>query len=75
MEWDRPFFLSRGAVKALWQSTQHTAANGTGQYALPTPQATRQSTAHPQVDALPQRVSCWEKQSKHGVLRLSDPPA
>lgn len=28
MEWDKLFFLFQGAMKVLWQSTQHSAADG-----------------------------------------------
>lgn len=51
MDWDKPFFLSQVAIKALRQSTR-LLANGTGRYTLPTPQANGQSTAHLQMETL-----------------------
>lgn len=56
MEQDKPFFLFQGAMKALWQSTEHTAAAGAEQQ---TPGHTayaktnRQSTERLQLETLP----------------------
>lgn len=30
MEWDKAFFLFQGAIKTLWQSVEHKAADGAG---------------------------------------------